>query len=279
MRAHRRIHRAVTFVLGALLAAVLWPIASAAFANVDVGDPVENEVLPTIGGGTHGLVAKGKVSVFVFFRLKQDHSVDVLKCLAEIEQEFAGRPVHFAAVISGGSPEDEVKAVVSDAGIQMPVLVDAGDRLYGKLGVRLHPVIGVVDARSRLFAYEPFMKINLCETLRARIRHALGEIGEAEVKKVVEPATATMPGDDKRFVAKRDVNLGRMLLQRQNWEKALESARRAQEHDPTFGGARTLAGQALAGMGKCTEAVAQFDEALKLDPNDAAAAEGKKSCK
>ncbi len=279
MRADRRIHRAVSLVFGALLAAVVWPLASRAFASVDVGDAVENEELPMLGGGRHTLLAKGKASVFVFFRLNQDHSIDVLERLAEIEREFAGKPVHFAAVVSDGWSDDEVKATVKQTGIQMPVLIDTADRIYGKLGVRLHPVIGIVNAQSRLTAYEPFTKINLGETIRARIRQALGEISEAEVAKVIEPAAGTMPGDDKRFVAKRDVNFGRMLLQRRNWEKALESARRAQERDPTFAGAHTLAGQALAGMGNCPAAAAEFDAALKLDANDAAATEGQKSCK
>ncbi len=279
MHANRRILRAVTLVLGALLAAVLWPPVSHAFANVGVGDAVENEELPVLGGGRHALLGKGKASVFVFVRLNQDHSIAVLECLAEIEREFAGQPVHFAAVISDGAPDDEVKAMVKQTGIRMPVLVDAADRVYAKLGVRLHPVIGIVNPQSRLTAYEPFTKINLCEVLRARIRQALGEISEAEVAKVIEPAAGTMPGEDKRFVAKRDLNFGKMLLQRKNFEKALESARRAQERDPTFAAAHTLAGQALAGMGNCPAAAAEFDAALKLDANDAAAAEGRKSCK
>jgi Flp pilus assembly protein TadD len=71
---------------------------------------------------------------------------------------------------------------------------------------------------------------------------------------------------------------GQDLLAKQNWEKALESARKGQERDPTFAGAHTLAGQALAGMGKCAEAVHEFETALKLDSKETAAAEGKKGC-
>jgi Flp pilus assembly protein TadD len=66
-----------------------------------------------------------------------------------------------------------------------------------------------------------------------------------------------MPGDDVRYVAKRDVNLGKVFLEKKSWEKALESARKAQERDPTFAAAHTLAGQALAGLGQCKEALAE----------------------
>jgi hypothetical protein len=38
-----------------------------------------------------------------------------------------------------------VKALVKQVGLRMPVLWDQADALYGKLGVRLHPVIGITD--------------------------------------------------------------------------------------------------------------------------------------
>jgi len=272
--------RLAAWALGMLLSAAVWPLGSFAFAfaNVDVGETVENEELPALEGGKKPLLQKGKVGVFVFFRPNQDHSVDTLQRLAEIEKEFAPKPVSFTAVVSDSWPAEEVRAVVRQVGLRMPVLVDRADALYGKLGVRLHPVIGITDRAWKLTAYQPFAKINYGEVIRAQIRRALGEIGEAELARVLDPPRATMPGDDVRYVAKRDVNLGKIFLTKQNWEKALESARKGQERDPTFAGAHTLAGQALAGMGKCAEAVVEFDFALKLDPKEAAAVEGKKGC-
>lgn len=272
--------RLAAWTLGTLLSVAVWPLGSFAFAfaNVDVGETVENEELPGLDGGKKPLLQRGKVGVFVFFRPNQDHSQDTLQRLAEIEKEFASRPVYFAAVVSDSWPAEEVRALVRPLGLRMPVLVDRADALYGKLGVRLHPVIGITDRAWKLTAYQPFAKINYGEVIRAQIRRALGEIGEAELAKVLEPPRATMPGDDVRFVAKRDVNLGKIFLGKQNWEKALESARKGQERDPTFAGAHTLAGQALAGMGKCADAVHEFETALKLDPKETAAADGKKAC-
>ena len=270
--------RLTGWTLGTLLSAALWPLGSFAFANVEVGEAVENEQLPALDGGTKPLLQKGKVGVFVFFRPNQDHSRDTLQRLAEIEREFAPKPVTFAAVVSDAWPAEEVRELVRQVGLRMPVLLDRADALYGKLGVRLHPVIGITDRNWKLAAYQPFLKINYGEVIRAQIRRALGEIGEAELARVLEPPRATMPGDDVRYVAKRDVNLGKIFLQKRNWEKALESARKGQERDPTFAGAHTLAGQALAGMGKCPEAVHEFETALGLDPKESAAAEGKKAC-
>ncbi len=273
--------RLAAWTLGVLLSLAAWPLGSLAFAfaNVDVGEAVENEELPALDGGKKPLLEKGKVGVLVFFRPGQDHSEDALQRLAEIEREFAQKPVSFAAVVSDSWPAGEVRALVGRVGLRMPVLWDRADALYGKLGVRLHPVIGVTDRSWKLAAYQPFTKVNYGEVIRAQIRRALGEIGEAELQRVLDPPRASMPGDDPRDVARRDVNLGKVFLAKQSWAKALESARKGQARDPTFAGAHTLAGQALAGMGKCAEAVKEFDFALKLDPRDVAAAEGKRACR
>ncbi len=267
----------IAVLLGAVLP-LAWAPGSHAFAGVQPGDPIENAELPTLEGGRATLLGRARVSVFAFFRPRQDHSLELLRQLAGLEKELAGKPVHFAAVVSGTWPAAQVRETVAASGIRMAVLVDEADALYGRMGVRLHPVVGIADERGRLVAYQPFEKINQAEVLRARIRRVLGEIGDAELARALEPARAAMPGEERRQVARRDLNLGRMFLDRRAWQKALDAARKAQERDPSFAGARTLAGQALAGMGRCAEAVAEFDAALALDPGDGAAAEGRKGC-
>jgi tetratricopeptide (TPR) repeat protein len=69
-----------------------------------------------------------------------------------------------------------------------------------------------------------------------------------------------------------------MLLERKSYDKALESARRALARDPALAAARLLAGQALAGLGRCDEARRELDEALRLDPGNSAAAEARRAC-
>ncbi len=266
-------------LLVALAAAgLVAPAAAQGFQNVREGDPLEPEVLPALDGPAASYLGRARANVFVFFRPGQDHSLDLLRRLAGCERDFAGKSVRWVAIVSDGPAPDEVRAFVREAGVRMPVLVDRGDALYGKLGVRLHPVLGIADAEHRLVAYEHFRKINMEDIVRARVRRLLGEIGDAELAAALDPPKATMPDDDVRFVAKRDVNLAKMLLARGNFEKALEAARKGQERDPTFSAPHAVAGQALAGLGRCAEALAEFEAALRLDPRDAAAAEGRKSC-
>ncbi|HVP66087.1 MAG TPA: TlpA disulfide reductase family protein [Anaeromyxobacteraceae bacterium] len=264
-----------TAVMAGLLALAA---ASGALEHPEPGTRIESEELPPLGGGARRpLLEPGRVTVFVFVRPGHDHSEEALARLAALEREFAPR-VRFVAVVSGDAPEAAVRSMAARAGASMPVLVDPGDQLYGRLGVRVHPLTGVVGADGRLVAWEPFQKVNQGEVIRACIREALGEISAAEAAAARAPSKGTMPGDDPRAVARRDVKMGQMLLERGSLEPALRAAERALARDPEAAGARSLAGRALAGMGRCADAIAELERALAADPSDAAAAAARKGC-
>jgi tetratricopeptide (TPR) repeat protein len=253
-------------------------MAGLAFASVEVGQTVENDELPTLDGRREYLLSrKALANVFIFFRPNQEHSLETLRAMAVCEKEFSGKPVRFVAVVSGSWPRAEVAATVAEAGIQMPVLVDEGDQLYGKLGVRLHPVIGIADDKQKLLDYLPFHKINYCDMVRVRVRRALGEVDQAAVDRVDRPPRALMPNEVPGAQARRQVKLGERFLAKQP-ARAAEHARTAIEKQPDLAAAHALLGRALAAQGRCAEALPAFAEALRLDPKSKAAADGQKSC-
>jgi hypothetical protein len=275
----RASQRLLPWALWAALPGILWPLAGRAFSNLAPGETLENGVLPTIDGRREPLLSpQARANVIIFFRPNQEHSLETLRAMAGCEKDFAQRPVHWVAVVSDSWPRTEVLTAVSQSGIRMPVLVDEGDQLYGKLGVRLHPVIGIADGKLRLLDYLPFHKINYCEMIRVRIRLALGEVDRAAVERVDHPPKALMPNEIPGAVARRHVNLGQMLLKSGHHAQAEENARIAVEKQPDLAPAHALLGQALAAQGKCAEATAAFDRALALEPGNAAAAEGRRAC-
>jgi tetratricopeptide (TPR) repeat protein len=272
---HRRRLQAWVVVAATLLCGG-WPGAGRAFSNVELGATLENPSLPTLEGGRAELLSrKVTASLFVFFRPQQEHSLDALRELESIRRELAGRPVRFVAVVSDSWPADEVRAVVKAAGLEWPVLIDEGDALYGRLGVRLHPVVGVADRALKLVAYEHFRQINFREIVLARLRIALGELKEADMARVLEPEKATSGGPDAE--ARRYLNLARALWRRKNAPKALEAARRSLEAAPSAG-AWSLQGEILAAGADCQGALAAFEAALKIDPADAVARQGRQGC-
>ena len=263
--------------MGGLLCGVLvWPAADRAFSNVAVGESVDNPSLKTLDGKRHDLWSKkAQASVFIFFRPRQDHSLDTLRAMVDCEKEFASKPVHWVAVVSDSWTPAEVRATVTEAKLDMPVLIDEGDTLYGKLGVRLHPVIGIVDGRGKLSAYEPFHEINYCERVRGEIRLALGEITREELRKVENPEKSVMRTDEG--VARRHLNFAKGLLRIGDAAKALEEVRRSLEIFPSAP-AYGLQAKILAEQGKCAEAIPSLEAALKIDPAEPSAMEGRKRC-
>lgn len=245
--------------------------------HAQIGDLVDDVELPTLDGRRERLLGRGtKANVFVFFRPQQDHSLETLKVLAACEAEFRSKPVRFVGVVSDTAAADEVRATVQEAGVRMPVLVDTGDALYAQLGVRLHPLIGLVDARRKLTAWEPFRKINYCERLRVRIRHLLGEATEREIAEVDAPEQVDDPPKEEG-VAKRHLNYARMLLKMGEHAEALAEVQKALLIAPSAA-AYAAQGEVLAAMGKCPDATRAFEAALRIDPRNAVAQAKRTSC-
>ncbi len=262
------------FVLAAL---ALVPFG-AAHAHAEVGTVVANVELRTAAGGKEKLLLpRMKATALVFVRTGQDRSLDALKAMSKCEQDLAGRPIRFVAVVSGETPPAEAAALAAGAGVRMSVLLDDGDALYEKLGVRNHPVIFLLDARYAIAAFEQYRQIDYCEVIKARLRFLLGELDQAAVDQILNPAVSTMPGDDARDVSNRDVNLGRRQLKIKQFDKAIQSANKALEKAPSAA-AFALLGDVLAAQGDCPKALKHYEQALKLDPAEKHAVAGQQAC-
>ncbi|MCM2333244.1 MAG: redoxin domain-containing protein [Anaeromyxobacteraceae bacterium] len=260
-----------------LVALALAPLG-AAHAHADVGTVVQNAELKTAAGGKERLLAaKVKATAVVFVRTGQERSADALKAMAKCEQDLAGKPVRFVAVVSGDTVPADALALAAAAGVRMPVLLDEGEVLYERFGVRNHPVIFLLDAKNAIAAFEQYRQIDYCEVIKARLRLLLGEIDQAAMDKVLDPPTSSMPGDDARDVSNRDVNLGRRQLKIKQYEKALQSASKALERAPSAG-AFALIGDVHAAQGDCPKALKAYEQALKLDPAEKHALAGQQAC-
>ena len=154
-------------------AALLSPARSLAFWNVGVGDAIRDRQLVTLDGSSQLLLGQARVTVFVFCRPEHDRSLQTLRELAQLEREFAGRPVRFVAVISDSYSPRAVRAMMREAGARMEVLIDQGDALAGELGVDTRPAVAIADESHRLAAYQHFLSVNMTSTLEAQIAEVL----------------------------------------------------------------------------------------------------------
>jgi tetratricopeptide (TPR) repeat protein len=263
-----------------VVALALAPLG-AAHAHAEVGTVVADVELKTAAGGKEKLLApkaaKAKATAMIFVRTGQDRSIDALKALSKCEAEFGPKAVRFVAIVSGETPAADAQALAASAGVKMSFLLDEGDALYEKMGVRNHPVVFLLDAKNAVAYFEQYRQIDYCEVVRAKLRFLLGEIDQAGVDQVLNPAIGTMPGDDARDVSNRDVNLGRRQLKIKQFDKAIQSANKALERAPSAG-AFALLGDVYAAQGDCAKALKQYEQALKLDPAEKHALAGKEAC-
>ncbi len=246
-----------------------------AFSHAAVGDRIENRELPVLGGGEQSFLGDARANVFFFIRPDQDHSREVLAGLAGLVEELADRSVTWTAIVSDRFSEDQMRAVMAEAGLGFPVLIDRGDVLYGELGAALHPVLGIVGPDGVLVAYQAFRKIHFMELLRARVRHQLGEVTAEELARVENPPKTEIAGRDDGAV--RHLRLARMLLKAGQADKALASVEKSLVIDPELAAAHGLAGKILSARGDCAAALEAFDRARALDPEEPAL-EGRAAC-
>ena len=252
-------------------------LAAGSFTHTPpMGSLIEDVEMPALEGGVQHLLADATANVIVFFKPGQENSMGALKEIAEVEKELVGKSVHWVGIVSDRISKQDAEAAVQETGITMPVLIDAGDALYGRFDVALEPVTFLCDRNYKLVAYQPFTKVNYGAVIQARIRHLLKEINDEQLAAVLNPPAATFSSDTA--AALRRLKLAEMLFKAKSYDKALESVNVSIEKDPGLAAAYTLRGEILLAQDKCSDALPAFEQALKLDPHDARALQGKKSC-
>lgn len=260
-----------------LVAATLYSSTGQSFKHVAIGDTLKNPTLPTLDGKQATLLrADRKVSVFMFLRPDQEYSKYVLDEMARCEHEFEGKSVAWVAIVSDYYPKTVVQPLVDEAGFKSPVLIDAGDTLYGDLGVILQPVVGIADGKLKLVAYQPFAKVNFCNVIRARILFQLGEISQAELDRAINPPKAELGGENE--VAQRNLRFAEMMYKSKKYDVASERLQKCLEHDPKHAPCHALLGAIAADQGQCDVAKPALQKALELDPANQVALEAKKRC-
>lgn len=247
----------------------LWTVTALAFANVPVGATIENVSLPSLAGGEEMLLSETNVSLFIFIDPELDHSNHALSQISICAQSMTNKPIHWCAVVSDRIARTNVEAQVRACGWKWPVLIDRGDALYGRLGVFLHPVVGVTDEHRTLVAYEHFTKVNFAAVVQAQVRHALKEISDEELALVLHPPAATFDKDES--VAHRQFRLAEKQFANTNYAQALVNVQKSLARKPTAE-AHALRGKILAAQGNTNEANAAFETARKLEsPTDSSA--------
>jgi hypothetical protein len=108
-----------------------------------------------------------------------------LKAMASCQPQLAGKPVRWVGIVPGDTVAADAKADVAASGMKPTVLVDEGDALYAKLGVRTHPI--AVGSRAQGGRLRAVPRSGL---LRHRLRAPPARLARSRTRssKVVAPS-------------------------------------------------------------------------------------------
>jgi tetratricopeptide (TPR) repeat protein len=230
------------------------------------GDRVPNISIRTIDGNHISLdERKGKIIVLAFWKQDDDKSSKMLTDLSRISQEFQDKDVTFLAINGDKASDKQIREM---ALAKEPTCLFASDpdlTTYSRLGILVLPTTLIIGPDAKLAFIQDLYSRNFYTQTRAYVRFLLGEITQNQLNAELDPGKFVKVSP-ARIKAERYVNLGRVLLDIKEKEKARKALEKAVEADPTFPEPHLL----LAGL--CLEdkevrkAGTELEQALKLNP-------------
>jgi len=266
---------AITLVLALALAGL--PRTAHAFRYADIGNELPNATLKTLDGKQREVLEPdARINVFMFFRPNQQRSLDSLTILARVCEDYADRGIHCTALVSDYYKRKEITSAINHAGWDSARTLIDHDELYaGRLGVSLHPSVGIANGDCELLAYEPFSQINYAQRIEAQIEYAIGEINLEQLRAALDPPVLPKKHKDRAFL---NYSYALKLYDSGKLDRALEIARTALEVDENMVDAYVLIGLIYLRKNDCKHARQQFGMALSRDPKNEAAKQGKQLC-
>ncbi|UCF01282.1 MAG: redoxin domain-containing protein [Deltaproteobacteria bacterium] len=237
-----------------------------ALRHLKTGDSVPNFAIRTIDGNHISLdERKKKITVLVFWKQNDDKSCNMLTDLSRINEEFQGKGVTFLAINGDRASDRQIRELALSKKLTCLFAGDPDLTTYSRLGIVVLPTTLIIGPDGKLAFIQDLYSRNFFTQTIAYIRFLLGEITQAQLDAELDPGRSVKVSP-ARIKADRYVNLGRLLLDIKEKEKAREALEKAVEADPTFPEPHLL----LAGI--CLEdkevrkAGTELEQALKLNP-------------
>lgn len=239
------------------------------FRNVRIGDSLPQFTLTeTKGAKTADLTQfKGKPLVLIFWgadlETKKERSI---KALSEIQQHLAileKKGVQILSVNVQGDDATILAEVTKESSATYPTLLDLEKEAYGSLGIFVMPSILLIDKDWKISAGMGYSH-DLIERLQGEVSIMTGEKTREEVEADLHPQMTEKSKEEK--AAHRHLNMGNVMLQQGMLERAIEEFQKALQLDPQSAAAHIELACTYIDSGKLDEADKELEAGLKLDP-------------
>lgn len=238
----------------------------AAFRNLEMGGSAPDFTARDLQDMDHTLAAeKGKVVVLSFVKVDQDRSIKALNALEEVNGVFGDGGVTVWGITSQTGDKAAIKALASKLDLNYPILLDEGNKLYGEYGLFTFPATMVVDQEGNyVFEYSSYGG-DFKDAIVNKVKALLGLISEEDFQKS-SARTEIVEQSPEEKEAERNLQMGKVLLQRGFGTKALPKLVKALELNPSLEEARLLAGEIYLEDEQFEKAREQFEKVFEADP-------------
>jgi len=210
-----------------------------------------------------------KLTMIIFWSTWSRNSGKVLKSAQKLYSDYKDKGLAVVAVNADGlrissDQLTEIKATVSDLGLDYPVVLDQGLTVFHNYGIIALPSTVIVDPdRTILYELSGFPVVGSEEMIDFTVAHIEGRKPKAAVqKKGYQP--------DKK--ALRFYNMGRNALNSKRMAATAEMwFKKAAEADPKFVQPHISLGKFYVVRNKLDLAKEQFDAALQKEPENVVA--------
>lgn len=256
---------AVSSLLLALVALAAIPLVALDPRNVERGEPVGEFVLEDIHG--HRVSTsdwEGKPAVWLYVSPDQRSSELAVRELQGQLDRLEAAGLGAVILTSEADRLPYFRLLVEKNRISVPVVVDSGREVYGRLGIIVFPTTFLVDAAGKLHATLSGHDLGYEQKLGAHMAFLAGKITAKQLERDLSMAAPII--DPARERAERFVRSAEIMLERGLAAEAAAALRSAVAADPGHVEARLRLVELLARSGRIDEAEACVGEGREVHP-------------
>ncbi|MFQ6034364.1 MAG: tetratricopeptide repeat protein [Sedimentisphaerales bacterium] len=202
-----------------------------------------------------------RVLAIAFLSANQKQSeravVDIEKVLRDLRTK--AEPFDFVGVISERAKKDFFESYKGKLKLTIPILLDTGYQLWGKLGIIATPTVLIVGKDDKVLWIKAGYGYDFAPALRSHLSYALGVAAEGAPKESVEVKTLTSTTRDARV--RRHLQMAEILKQKGRLESAIAEVKKAKSLDPNSVEVALELGELLC---EANKSKAALDEIAKI---------------
>lgn len=248
-------------LLGLLFGFSIWPCAQAQVRKSQLGDKVESFTITDIDGQEFTYEhRRDRVTILTFLRAyhkRSDRALDdLLKLVSDLRQ--SEHPVDLLIIISGGEGIEYFRKKREVLAIETPMLIDANDVLWGRMGVIVTPTTFLIDKQGAITWIRAGHGYDFATETQTRSGLALGIVGVAETD-VGEPVQSLVNDSDEAR-AKRHLRMGQILARKGEVESGITELKKAMILSPSSVTIRLELVRLLCRTGNAEEALVTVED-------------------